>query len=69
MRLWIDPRDGTTYRIYTMVRRSEAVIWWKTGFKRCRADDWARVEDLSEAQLINLVDRARGRRERRTDGP
>lgn len=59
MREWTDPRDGIRYRLMTVVRRGEAVVWSHEGFWRSPVGDWRRVEDLDQDSLMRLVDRAR----------
>ncbi len=60
MREWTDPRDGVNYKLMSVVGRSEVAMWCRDGFWRLPAPEGRGLDDLSESELQELVDRARG---------
>ena len=59
MRIWTDPRDGARYEVKVLAEGEQIAFWWPDGFWRTPYSQAAPAEDLTDLELVELLDRAK----------
>ena len=59
MRIWTDPRNGGRYEVRVLITSPQVAFWSDRGFRLAHYERKPSIVDLTDVELIELLDEAK----------